>query len=145
MAKTKYKVRQVRRDAVKGPTGKAAMGRGKLLLLLLAGTLAASAIYFACVRARISFVFHLYWIASGVLVCLAAFLKYSNEAYIAVCKRKNGGILSDEDNEKCQSRDKTLKIVLLILIPLLLTVFGDAIYLLFLSDKEWFGALIHSV
>lgn len=134
MAKGKYKVRRVRKEAPKENTGKAVMGRGKLLLWLLVGTVVIAGVYIACMQLRIEAVFHAYWIAAAVLTCAAAFLKYRNEARVAVCKAKNGGTLSDADHAECAKHDKTLKILLLVLIPLLLTVFGDAVYLVLLKD-----------
>ena len=141
MAKSKYKVRRVRKEAIKENTGKAVIGRGKLLLLLLAGTVVIAGVYIACMQLRVEAVFHAYWIAAGVLCCAAAFLKYRNEARIASYKAKNGGTLSDEDHIECAKHDKRLKILLLVLIPLLLTVFGDAVYLVLLKDLNWFGAV----
>ncbi len=99
-------------------SGKKTFGAAKLGLFLALNTLWIAGLYIAGVRLRIEWLFHVYWIGAAVLFCLFLVFKFRHDAR------------PDED----AAGARRIKILLLFLIPLLLTLFGDAVYLFILKD-----------
>ena len=118
----------------------ARIGKVRILLILLAGTALVGSFYIVAMRLRFEAVFHLYWLITAVLLCLTAFLQKRSE-YLYARDRLSDGSHSPESESAYARRRKTLKYLLLVLLPFLFTVAADAVYLLFLQDLGLFQAL----
>lgn len=103
------------------------IGKGKILLILILATGLAAGIYIAAAKYRFEPIFHLYWIVSTILLCTALFLDKQNE-YRYTKERTLDPIRAEGAYYK---RKKRVKYVVLALLPFLLTVLVDTVYLLF--------------
>lgn len=114
-------------EPLSAPERAGRIGKGKILLILVLATGLAAGVYIAAAKYRFEPIFHLYWIVSTVLVCTALFLDKQNE--YRYTKEQS----LDPERAKCAyyKRKKRVKYVVLTLLPFLLTVLVDTIYLLF--------------
>ncbi|MGN1120950.1 MAG: hypothetical protein ACI4RV_01205 [Eubacteriales bacterium] len=116
----------------------AAIGKGRIVALPVLLTAVVAGIYVAAVKLCFEPIFHLYWITSGVLVCAAALLQRRNE-YLYTKETQEGD--REQAAASYAKRKRQIKYLLIVLIPFLLTVFADAVYLIFLADLDLFQAL----
>ena len=106
------------------------IGKGKIWAMLISGTIIVAGIYITAVKLRFEIIFHIYWVLTSVLLCTFIYLKQRRDYLYAECT-KNGQI-SQEDVVFDRKRRIHIKYLLLVLIPFLLTVIGDVVYLVFL-------------
>ena len=124
--------RAARPDEPRLPEKDGNIGKLKILFCLIFTTGLAGGVYIAAARAEFSPVFHAYWIISAVLLCTALLLNKRNE--YRYTKDKACGD-PDEAKKAYFVRKKQVKYVILALLPFLLTVLADSVYLLlFVKD-----------
>ncbi len=128
---TKYKVKNKSTEARTGKE-EPLIGKGKIIFLLIFGTLVTAGIYIAAIKFQFALIFHIYWILTAVLFCVYLYLKQRRD--MLYHKAKNSGNLDEEHLAADRKRRKQMKYLLLILLPFLFTVIGDAIYLFYLQD-----------
>lgn len=83
---TKYKVKNTNKNSTKARTGKEEpfIGKGKILLLLILGTLVIAGVYIVAISMQFAPIFHIYWILTAILFCR-----------ISVSETKTGFVLSE--------------------------------------------------
>lgn len=131
-AKPKQLPQNENNAAKRTPTNAGNIGKMRILFLLVLFTGLAAGVYIAAACAAFAPVFHAYWIISAVLTCTALVLNRQNEY-----RYTKESVESDPEAAKAAyfARKKRVKYVILALLPFLLTVLADAIYLfLFVKD-----------
>lgn len=142
----KYKVSKHRKTNLSRTSAKnntntsAVIGKGKILAILIPGTLLAAGIYAASMKMKFMFVFHIYWILTALLFCLFVFLSMRNDFLFNKSARSDKQLTKLTD-ENFQKRTKAAKYLLLVLLPFLFTVMADAVYLLLVKDSDLFKSL----
>lgn len=117
------------------------IGKVKILLVLILGTLLAAGIYITAMKMQYIFIFHIYWIVTALLFCLFIFLSMRNDYLFQKSLSINKHLTKYTDSE-FRKRTKVIKYVLLALLPFLFTVMGDAIYLLIIKDSQIFESIV---
>ena len=115
------------------------IGKGKICIMLLLGTIIFAGIYIAAMKMHFGLIFHIYWILTSLLLCVFIYMKQRRD-YLYFEMTKNGEI-SDESILIDRKRRLHIKYLLIVLIPLLLTVTGDIVYLVFLRDLNIMEAI----
>lgn len=116
------------------------IGKVKILVFLVLGTLLAAGIYIAAMEMQYMFIFHIYWIVTALLFCIFIFLSMRND-YLFQKKLALNKHLTKQTDSEYLNRTKSIKYVLIALLPFLLTVMGDAIYLLLIKDSQIFESI----
>lgn len=109
------------------------IGKGKIMISLVLGTLLAAGVYIAAMIAELAAVFYAYWIITTVLICAFIFLNQRRDYIYAKMTAK--GELTEKQRTEDRSRRKHIKYLLLVLMPFLFTVIGDTVYLVLLKDS----------
>ena len=115
------------------------IGKGKICMMLASGTIIIAGIYIAAMKMHFGLIFHVYWILTSILLCVFIYMKQRRD-YLYFEMTKNGEI-SDESILIDRKRRLHIKYLLIVLIPLLLTVTGDIVYLVFLRDLNIMEAI----
>ena len=142
--KSKYKVIAAKRKKqqesnIGTQNNQAVIGKGKILFILLFGTIIVSGTYIYAIKAHFEPIFHIYWILSAVLLCCFIVAKaYVENGYE---KQLSKNRISEKDRQEHYKKVRRLKYMLLVLMPFLFTIFGDAVYLFLLKDLKLFEAL----
>lgn len=116
------------------------IGKGKILAILIAGTILVAGIYAYAISLKFMFIFHIYWIVTAILFCLFIFLSMRNDYLYHKCMSLNKHATKEADSEH-RGRTKIIKYVLLALLPFLFTVMADAIYLILIKDSQVFKSI----
>ena len=144
---TKYKVKNTNKNSTEAGTIKEEplIGKGKILLLLIFGTLVIAGVYIVAISMQFAPIFHIYWILTAILFCVYLYLKQRRDLFYQ--KASDTEKLDEKFLISDRKRRKQLKYLLLVLLPFLFTIIGDAIYLFYLQDlnlvqsiKNLFGA-----
>lgn len=144
---TKYKVKNTNKNSTEARMIKEEplVGRGKILLLLIFGTLVIAGVYIVAISVQFAPIFHIYWILTAILFCVYLYLKQRRDLFYQ--KASDTEKLDEKFLISDRKRRKQLKYLLLVLLPFLFTIIGDAIYLFYLQDlnlvqsiKNLFGA-----
>ena len=115
------------------------IGTGKILLMLIGATILVAGIYIAAMNAKCIAVFHIYWILTAILTCIFIYLFTKNKGIYE--KMTTGRTPTEKEKEEYRERVKRMKYFLIILLPFLFTVFGDALYIVLLKDLDIFKAV----
>lgn len=111
-----------------------AIGKGKILLILVLLTALVAGVYIAAMQKEFEPIFHIYWVVTAVLMCAFLFLKYRNE-YLYTKAQEAGEKTQPEITDEYRKRTKHIKYLLCILMPFVFTLIGDTVYLVFLVDS----------
>ena len=89
---TKYRVKNTNKTGTEIKTGKEKplIGKGKIIFLLVFGTLIAAGMYIVAINLRFAPIFHIYWIFTALLFCLYLYLKQRRDLFYqkALCAEK---------------------------------------------------------
>ena len=141
---SKYKVkakkkRQLPSDTQEAIENKPLIGKGKILLILLFGTVLVSGIYITAIQKMFAPIVHIYWVVTVLL--FMAFLYMGKRNEYLYTKINLNGAPTEEDIKAHIKRTKQLKYLLLVLMPFLFTLIGDVVYLFLLKDLDFFGTI----
>ena len=145
MASSKYKIKAKSPNTAQqsSHTGtndsKPIIGKGKIILILIFGTALVAGIYMAAIQKMFAPIMHIYWILTTILLMAFLYIKSRNE-YLYTKITANGKP-SEEDKKAHIKRTKAMKYLLLVLLPFLFTLIGDAVYLFILKDLDIIGAI----
>ena len=114
------------------------IGKGKILLMLIGATAVVAGIYVAAMNAKFIAVFHIYWILTAILTCVFIYLFTKNKATYE--RMTTDRTPSEKEKEEFRKQVKRMKYFLILLLPFLFTVFGDALYIVLLKDLDIFKA-----
>lgn len=115
------------------------IGKGKILLILLFGTIIVAGFYIASMIAKLEAVFFGYWIFTTLMLCAYIFFYMKSKSLYT--KDYYDGNLTSERMEFYRHRTKQLKYFLLVIMPFVFTIIGDAVYLLILKDLHIIDAI----
>lgn len=143
---SKYRVKQKKKPSKKRklsdtgtPKEQPLIGKGKILLILLFGTIIVAGVYIASMIAMLEAVFFGYWILTTVMLCVYIFIYMKTKSLYT--KDYLDDNLTSERMEFYRHRTKQMKYFLLVIMPFVFTIIGDAIYLLFLKDLHIIDAI----
>lgn len=128
--------RQINNDI---PKQEQLIGKGKICMMLVLVTIIVSGIYITAMKMHFDLIFHIYWILTSVLLCVFIYMKQRRD-YLYAQSTKNGQI-SDKDILLDRKRRVHIKYLLIVLVPLLFTLTGDIVYLVFLRDLNIMQAI----
>ena len=134
---TKYRVKNTNKNSTEARTGKEEplIGKGKILLLLFLGTLVIAGVYIVAISVQFAPIFHIYWILTAILFCVYLYLKQRRDLFYQ--KASDTEKLDEKFLISDRKRKKQLKYLLLVLLPFLFTIIGDAVYLFYLQDLNF--------
>lgn len=115
------------------------IGKGKIVLMLIAGTAVTAGIYMTALHLHFAPIMPIYWIITGILLMIFLYFNKKNE-YLYT-KMTTDRTPSEDEKKDFRQRTKKVKYLLIALIPFLFTLIGDLVYLYFLKDLDIFGAI----